>query len=94
MAYMTLLAESYHVENSFIVIRNNKGADQLADTHSLISNFIVSCLEIIVSQVYITEKSHKFGSCFSVAVQAGICFTRYKTPKTGFLATRLIVLFL
>ena len=77
MAYMTLLAESYHVETSFIVIRknfivirDNKGADQLADTHSLISNFNVPCLDIIVSQVYITEKSHKFGSCFSVAVQS------------------------
>ena len=66
---------------------NNKGADQPAHPHSLISTFVVHCLDIIVPLVSISKIS---SLCLaSVAVEAGLCLTLLKTPKIGFLVTRL-----
>ena len=67
---------------------NNKGADQPAPPRSLISTFVVRCLDSIVPLVSISEISSLYLA--SVAVQAGLCLTRSQTPKTGFLVTRLI----
>ena len=67
---------------------NNKGADQPAHPRSLISAFVIHCLDSIISLVSISEVSSLYLA--SVAVQAGLSLTWSKTPKTGFLVTRLI----
>ena len=70
------------------VYANNKGADQPAHPRSLISTFVVRCLDSIMPLVSIFEIS---SLCLtSVAAQAGLCLTWSQTPKTGFLVTWLI----
>ena len=64
---------------------NNKGADQPAHRLSLISAFVVRCLDSIIPLVSISEISSLYLA--SVASQAGLCLTWSKTPKTGFLVT-------
>ena len=66
---------------------NNKGADQPAHLHSLISAFVVRCLDSIMSQVSVIKISSLMLA--SVADQAGLSLTWSETPKTGFLVTRL-----
>ena len=66
---------------------NNKGTDQPAHPRSLISTFIVRCLDSIISLVSISEISSL--QLAFVAAQAGLSLTRSKTSKTGFLVTRL-----
>ena len=53
---------------------NNKGADQSAHLRSLISAFVVSCLDSIIARISNCEISSLYLA--SVAAQA---------PKTGFL---------
>ena len=73
-----------------LLYTNNKGADQPAQPRSLISTFVVRCLDSIIPVVSISETS---SLCLaSVAVQVGLCLTWSQTPKTGFLVTRLICL--
>ena len=61
---------------------NNKGADQHAHPRSLISAFVVRCLDSIITSI--PEIS---SLCLtSVVTQAGL----RQTPKTGFLVTKLI----
>ena len=55
--------------------------------HSLISTFVVRCLDSTASLVSISEISSLYLA--SVAVQAGLCLTWSQTLKTGFLVTRL-----
>ena len=69
---------------------NNKGADQPAHPHSLISAFVVHCLDSIISRVSISEISSLYLA--SVAAQSGLCLTWSQTLKTGFLVTRLIII--
>ena len=61
---------------------NNKGADQTAHPRSLISAFVVRCLDSIISVVPMSEMSSLYLT--SVAAQAGLSLTWSKTPKTGF----------
>ena len=63
---------------------NNKGADQPAHLHSLISTFV--CFQ--VSLVIILAES-KISRLVSVAEQAGLSLTWLQTPKTGYLMTWL-----
>ena len=70
-------------ENLFLPYANNKGADQ----PSLISIFVIRCLDSIIPVVSISEISSLYLA--SVAEQAGLCLTWLQTPKTGFLVTRL-----
>ena len=67
---------------------NNKIADQPAHPHSLISAFVVHCLDSIIPIVSIS----KFSSLYLVplAAQADLSLTWSETLKTGFLMTRLI----
>ena len=64
---------------------NNKGADQPVHPRSLISAFVVHCLDNILSLLSISELSSLYIA--SVAAQAGLGLTWSKTPKTGFLVT-------
>ena len=66
---------------------NNKGADQPAHPRSMISAFVVRCLDSIVPLVFISEISSIYIA--SVATKAGLCLTWSQTPKTGFFVTRL-----
>ena len=64
---------------------NNKGADEPAHPRSLSSNFVVRCLDSMISLVSILAISWLWLA--SLAEQAGLSFTWSKTPKTGFLVT-------
>ena len=66
---------------------NNKGADQSAHPRSLISFFVVRCLDSIIPLVSISEISSLYLA--SVAAQAGLCLALSQMPKTSFLVTRL-----
>ena len=66
---------------------NNKGADQPGHPHSLISTFVVHCLDSTISLVSISEMSSLYLA--SVAAQTGLSPTWSKPPKIGFLVTRL-----
>ena len=67
---------------------NNKGADQLAHPRSLISAFVIRCVDSIIPLVYIPKNSRL--KLVSGAEQVGLSLTWSETPKTGFLVTRLI----
>ena len=66
---------------------NNKGVDQPAHQRSLISIFVVRCLDSIIPLVSISETSSLYLA--SVAAQTGLSQHWLQTPKTGFLVTRL-----
>ena len=74
-------------ENLFMPYANNKGIDQPARPRSLLSAFIVRCLDSIIPLVSISEISRLYLS--SVAAQADLSLPWSQTPKTGFLVTRL-----
>ena len=67
---------------------NNKGADQPAHSRSLISTFVIRCLDSIIPLVSICEISSL--KLVSEALQPGLSLTWSQTPKTGFLVTRLV----
>ena len=75
-------------ENPFLPYANNKVADQSAHLRSLISTFVVHCLDSIMSLVSMLAISGL--QLASLAEQTGLSLTWSKTPKTGFLLTRLI----
>ena len=64
----------------------NKGADQPAHLHTLISVFAVGLLDSIIPLVSTSEIS----SLASVAAQAGLNLPWSQTPKTGFLVMWLV----
>ena len=65
-----------------ISFANNKGADQPAHPRSLISAFVVRCLDSIISQDSIAEISRLY--LVSVAAQAGLSLTWSQTPDDTF----------
>ena len=67
---------------------NNKGADQPAHPRSLISAFVVRCLDSIIPLVSIFEISCLY--LVSVTAQTGLSLPWSQTPKTDFLMMRLI----
>ena len=67
---------------------NNKGADQPAHPRSLISAFVVRCLDSIISLGSIAGISRLWLA--SVTEQAGFSLTWSEIPKTGFLVTSLV----
>ena len=60
----------------------NKGVDQPAHPHSLISAFVVCCLDSIMSLVSVTKISSLMLS--SVAEQASLSVTWSETPEGMF----------
>ena len=67
---------------------NNKDADQPAHPRSLISAFVVLCLDSMIPLVSIFEISSLH--LVSVDAQTGLSRNWSETPKTGFLETRLM----
>ena len=61
---------------------NNKGADQPAHSHSLISAFVVCCLDSVTSLVSVTKISSLMLA--SVAEQASLNLTWSETPEDTF----------
>ena len=61
---------------------NNKGADQPAHPRSLISAFIVGCLDSVMSLVSVTKISSLMLA--SVAEQASLSLTWTETPEDTF----------
>ena len=61
---------------------NNKGADQPAHPRSLISAFVVCCLDSVMSLVSVTKISSLMLA--SVAAQAGLCLAWSETPEDTF----------
>ena len=61
---------------------NNKGADQLAHPHSLISAFVVRCMDSIIHVLAIAEISRLW--LLSVAKQAGLSLTWSQTTEGRF----------
>ena len=61
---------------------NNKGADQPAYPRSLISAFVVRCLDSVIPLVSISEISSLHLA--SVAAQAGLSLTWSKTQRQVF----------
>ena len=76
-------------QNLLLPYANNKDADQPAHPRSLISVFVIRCLDSIVPLFAIFERSRLWLA--SVAAQAGLCLTWSQTPKIGFLVTWLIL---
>ena len=64
---------------------NNKGADQPAHPRSLISAFVVRCLDSLIPLLAINVAEITISS----VEQEGLSFNWSETPKTGFLVTRL-----
>ena len=61
---------------------NNKGADQPAHPRSLISNFVVRCLDSVMSLVYVTKITSLMLA--SVAERASLSLTWSETPEDTF----------
>ena len=61
---------------------NNKGANQPAHPRSLISAFVVRCLDSMMSLVYVTKISSLMLA--SVAAEAGLCLACSETPEDAF----------
>ena len=61
---------------------NNNGADQPAHPCSLISTFVVHCLDSIMPLVFMSEISSY--QLTSEAVQANLCPTWSQTPEDRF----------
>ena len=75
------------MKNLFMPYANNKDADQSAHPRSLISVFVIRCLDSTISLVPISETSSLYLAL--EAEQASLSLTWSKTPKTDFLMTRL-----
>ena len=84
---MKIWASSW--ENLLLPYVNNKCADQPAHLRSLISIFVVRCLDSLIPPFSVFEISRL--CLVPVAAQAGLSLTWSQTRKTGFLVTRLII---
>ena len=67
---------------------NNTGADQPAHPRRLISAFVIRLTSSLISRLATSEISIFW--FVSVAEETGLKLALSDTPKTGFLATRLI----
>ena len=74
--------EPGHEKTCLMSYANNKGADQPAHPRSLISAFVVRCLDSVMSLVSVTKISSLMLA--SVTEQAGLSLTWSETPKDTF----------
>ena len=70
-------------------ICENKGADELRGNHEADHRLCFRYTDSTISLLPNSEISSLWSS--SMAVQPGLCGTRSKNPKTGFLTTSLIL---
>ena len=75
-------SEPGHEKMCFMSYANNKGTDQSVYPRSLISAFVVRCLNSIISLDSIAEISRL--KLASVAAQASLCLAWSETPKDMF----------
>ena len=73
---------SIHAKMCLMPYANNKGADQPAHPRSLISTFVVRCLDSIMPLVSISEISRL--KLVAVAEQTGLSHTRSKISEDTF----------
>ena len=71
-----------HEKMCLMSYASNKGADQPAHPCSLISTFVVRCLDSVMSLVSVTKISSLMLA--SVAEQAGLSLTSLETPEDTF----------
>ena len=71
--------EPGHEKTCLMSYANNKGADQPAHPRSLISTFVIRCLDSVMSLVSVTKISNLMLA--SVGEQAGLSLTWSETPK-------------
>ena len=71
--YFKNICESDHEKMCLMSYANNKGADQPVHPCSLISAFVVRCLDSIISLDSVAEISRLWLAF--VAAQAGLCLT-------------------
>ena len=76
------VCEPGHEKTCLMSYANNKGADQPAHPRSLISAFVVRCLDSVMSLVSVTKISSLMLA--SVAAQAGLSLTWSETPEDTF----------
>ena len=76
------LSEPGHEKTCFMSYANNKGAYQPAHPRSLISAFVVRCLDSVMSLVSVTKISNFMLA--SVAEQADLSLTWSETPEDTF----------
>ena len=74
--------EPGHEKTCLMSYANNKGTDQPAHPRSLISTFVVHCLDSIISLDSIAEISRL--QLVSMAAQAGLCLDWSETPEDTF----------
>ena len=67
---------------SYVIYANNKGVDQPAHSRSLISAFVVHCLDCVISLVSVTKISSLM--VVSVAEQTSLSLTWSETPEDTF----------
>ena len=82
MKFQCKAYEPGHEKMCLMSYGNNKGADQPAHPRSLISAFVVRCLDSIISLDSIAEISRL--KLASVASQAGLCLGWLETPEDIF----------
>ena len=88
LAFSWFLIWDMSWENLFSPYANNKGTDQPAHPRSLISAFVIRCLDSIIPLVSMPKISSLYLA--SVAAQTGLRLNWSQTLKTGFLMTRFI----
>ena len=76
------IAELGYVKTCLMLYANNKGADQPAHLPSLISAFVVRCLDSVMSVASVTKISSLMLA--SVADQAGLSLTLLETSEDTF----------
>ena len=74
--------EPGHEKTCLMSYATNKGADQPAHPRSLISAFVVRCLDSVMSQVSVTKISSLMLA--TVAEQASLSLTWSETPEDTF----------
>ena len=79
--------EPGHEKTCLMSYANNKGADQPAHPRSLISAFVVRCLDSVMSVISVSKISSRMLA--SVAEQASLSLIWSETPEDTFLMTRL-----
>ena len=80
--FNTFKFELGHEKMCLMSYANNKGTDQPAHPHSLISTFVVRCLDSIISLGSIAKISRL--QVDSVAAQTGLCLAWLETSEDTF----------